>query len=136
MTMELDRSLYPGVPEDFPIEWEQGVVSGAQRKLLLVVDGGKYYRGGTAPYQVQEALEICLDLQQQLTDHCVKKAALGQEPNALLSKVYKFLLQKDWCQPAQSKWICVQIAKDLGWSLPAELQVTAASGAVVAGGTQ
>ena len=136
MTTELDRSLYPGVPEDFPFEWEQGAVSGAQPKLILVKEGEKYYRSGTAPSQVQEALEICVDLQQQLTDHCVKKAALGQEPHALLINVYKFLVQKDWCQPAQSRWICVQIAKQLGWSLPVEMQVTTSSGAAVAGGSQ
>lgn len=136
MTKELDRSLYPGVPEDFPIEWEQGAVSGAQPKLLLVQEGEKFYRSGTAPSQVQEALEICLDLQQQLTDHCIKKSALGQEPPALLINVYKFLVQKDWCQPAQSRWICVQIAKQLGWSLPAELQVKDVSDAPAPGGAQ
>lgn len=136
MTKELDRSLYPGVPEDFPIEWEPGAVSGAQPKLLLVKEGEKFYHSGTAPSQVQEALEICLDLQQQLTDHCIKKAALGQEPNALLINVYKFLVQKDWCQPAQSRWICVQIAKQLGWGLPVELQVKDASDAPAPGGVQ
>ncbi len=136
MTTELDRSLYPGVPEDFPIEWEPGAVSGAQRKLLLVEEGGKYYLGGTAPSQVQEALEICVDLQQQLTDHCIKKAALGQEADALLSHVYKFLVQKDWCHPAQSRWICVQIAKHLGWSLPVELQVKEANDAPAPGDVQ
>ena len=136
MTTELDRSLYPGVPEDFPIEWEQGAVSGAQPKLLLVKEGERFYRSGTAPTQVQEALEICLDLQQQLTDHCIKKSALGQEPHALLINVYKFLVQKDWCHRAQSRWICVQIAKQLGWSLPIELQVKDVSDAPSPGGVQ
>lgn len=136
MSHELDRSLYPGVPEDFPIEWEQGAVSGAQPKMLLVKEGDKFYRSGTAPSQVQEALEICLDLQQQLTDHCVKKAALGQEPHALLIHVHKFLVQKDWCHPAQSLWICMQIAKQLQWSLPRELKPQASGNASQKGGVQ
>ena len=136
MTTELDRSLYPGVPEDFPIEWVPGAVPGAQPKLLLVKEGEKFYRSGTAPSQVQEALEICVDLQQQLTDHCIKKAAMGQDPHALLLHVYKFLVQKDWCHPAQSLWICMQIANQLHWSLPTELQAKVAGSSVQKGGSQ
>ena len=123
--MGINRSQYPGVPDDFPIEEVLGSLSGTQPKLSLVKEGGNYYRTGTSPSEVQETLEFCLDLQLQLANYCERKARLGQDPQVLLRHVYKYLLQNDWCHRAQSRWICAQIAKQLEWRLPEELQFAA-----------
>lgn len=134
--MGIDRTRYPGVPQDFPIEQQLGALPGTQPKLLMVEEDGHYYASGTSPSAVQEALAICLDLQQQLSDYCIRKSLQGHARQALLVHVHKYLLQNGWCIPSQSRWICVQIAKELEWELPPELQVKSNGQSPETGGDQ
>lgn len=41
--MSLDRANSPGVPEDFPVTAVPSAVAGAQHKMNLVEEGGKFY---------------------------------------------------------------------------------------------
>ncbi len=41
--MSLDRANSPGVPEDFSVTAVPSAVAGAQHKMNLVEEGGKFY---------------------------------------------------------------------------------------------
>lgn len=71
--MPIDRSHYPGIPEDFPIEAATFSLAGTQPKLNLVEENGKFYQVGTSPTQVQEAFDMCNDLVVQMTPYCQRK---------------------------------------------------------------
>lgn len=46
--MTMDRTNYPGVPEDLPVTATVSAVSGAQPKMNLVEEGGRFYAGHVA----------------------------------------------------------------------------------------
>ena len=60
--MSIDRSHYPGVPDDFPIQATPSGLAGAQPKMDLVEEDGKYYVLGTSPAEVLEIFQMCDDL--------------------------------------------------------------------------
>lgn len=62
----VDRSIYSGVPADFPIAAIPSALSGAHPKMSLVEEDGKFYAPGTSPSQVASAFEVCEDLVVQM----------------------------------------------------------------------
>ena len=75
----IDRSNYPGIPEDFPIEPQAVALTGAQPKLSLVQHGEDYYATGTSPQEVQEDYEEMVDLANQVMVFVRKNAFTTQE---------------------------------------------------------
>lgn len=108
------------VPEDFPRDGNTPVVSGAQAKLLV--------RGGALGYHAEseaatvEAFTLCEDLAEQLSGLCSRKAEELGSRAAAVEGVYRGLLKKDWCTPAQAVWTMRRAASILGWS---ELKIAA-----------
>lgn len=47
--MTIDRASYPGVPDDFPVTAVPSAIGGAQPKMSLVEEDGKFYAPGTSP---------------------------------------------------------------------------------------
>jgi hypothetical protein len=56
--MPIDRANYPGVPEDFPVTAVLSAIAGAQPKMNLVEEGGKFYAPGTSPSEVMAAFQM------------------------------------------------------------------------------
>ncbi len=114
--MSLDRSNYPGVPEDFPITPTISALAGAQPKLSLVEEGGKYYSVGTSPSEVRASFDVCEDLVEQLVPYCQRKLPkFNGDYRATLRAVHQSLLEKGWCSQAQSVWVVRQVGLKLGW---------------------
>ena len=104
--MSNDRQKYPGIPEDFPVAPIPYALAGAQPKLNLVEEDGKYYSLGTSPSEVSDAFEVCEDLAQQFVKYCLDKESAKFGTHAeILERVRQRLLTKDWCTPAQCGWI-------------------------------
>ena len=117
--MTVDRANYPGVPHDFPIAAIPSAISGAQPKMALIAEGGRFYAPGTSPSEVLEAFELCEDLVSQMLPYCQRKlTAFGGDQEATAKAVLKGLLAKHWCSDAQCVWIMRKTAQTLGWSLP------------------
>ena len=118
--MPLDRSNYPGIPQDFPIEEVTSALAGVQPKLNLVEEDGRYYASGTNPSAVQETFEMCEDLVLQMLPYCQrKKEELGTSEEDTLQRVLQGLIHKHWCTVPQCQWIMQQVADRLGWKFPA-----------------
>lgn len=116
--MPIDRADYPQIPHDFPITPTISAVGGAQPKLSLVQEDGKFYAPGTSPSEVLAALEVCDDLVAQLAPYCQRKLAkFGGDQYATAKAVFQGLLNKKWCTAEQSVWIMLKTAEQLGWSL-------------------
>jgi len=62
----IDRSNYPGIPDDFPIAALPVTLPGAQPKLSVVKVGERFYPLGTSPREVQEDYASMLDLANQV----------------------------------------------------------------------
>jgi hypothetical protein len=114
--MSIDRSLYPGVPEDFPITAAMSALGGVQPKLSMVEDGGRYYAVGTSPSEVREAYEVCEDLVQQMIPYCKRKLdKFNGNQEATLGAVFDALLGKSWCSRDQAEWVVRHTAIQLQW---------------------
>lgn len=77
--MAIDHTNYLGVPDDFPITAVPSSVSGAQPKLGLVEEHGKFYAPGTSPPEVVKTFHMCADLVSQMVPYCQRKLATFQE---------------------------------------------------------
>lgn len=116
--MPIDRTDYPQIPRDFPITPTTYAVSGAQPKLSLVQENGKFYAPETSPSQVLNAFEICKDLVTQMVPYCQRKLAqFGGDQTATAQAVFQGLLNKNWCTVEQSEWIMLKTLEELGWSV-------------------
>lgn len=114
--MSVDRSNYSNIPLDFPIEPVDSALAGAQFKLSLVEEDGKYYAPGTTPSEVAEAHEVCEDLAQQMVPYCVRKMTELHLPHEeVLTKLLQGIYQKNWVSPAQAHWIVERTRQLLGW---------------------
>lgn len=114
--MSIDRSIYSGIPADFPIAAIPSALSGAHPKMSLVGEDGKFYAPGTSPSEVATAFEVCEDLVVQMVPYCERKLASFQgDEKAALRAVYRSLLSKKWCTDSQSEWIVQKTAERLGW---------------------
>lgn len=117
--MPIDRTKYPGVPEDFPIEPRLYSLTGAQPKVALVEEDGAYFAEGTSPSEVLDAYEVCEDLAQQFVDYCLKKEASNfGTHDQILQRVHSRLLTTNWCTKTQCEWVARRTAALLGWKFP------------------
>lgn len=57
--MTMNRTNYPGVPDDFPVTATVAAVSGAQPKMNLVEEGGRFYAPGMSPGEVLTVFQMC-----------------------------------------------------------------------------
>ena len=78
--MTMDRTNYPGVPEDFPVTATVSAVSGAQPKMNLVEEGGRFYAPGTSPGEVLAAFQMCDDLVSQMVPAGQTRTITGAPP--------------------------------------------------------
>jgi len=119
--MSIDRSHYPGVPDDFPIQTTPSGLAGAQPKMDLVEEDGKYYALGTSPAEVLEIFQMCDDLVDQMGAYCTRKLPDFQgDQEKVMAAAFQGLLHKHWCTADQSAWIMVETARRLGWDVPSE----------------
>lgn len=116
--MPINRDDYPQVPHDFPITPVPSALSGAQPKLSLVEENGKFYAPGTSPSEISQAFEVCDDLVTQMVPYCQRKlTAFGGDQIETAKAAFQGLLNKNWCTPEQSAWIMLKVAAQLSWQL-------------------
>lgn len=116
--MSIDRAQYPGVSDDFPVTEIPSAISGAQPKMSLVAEGGRFYIPGTSPSEVLAAFLMCEDLVSQMVPYCQRKlAAFEGNQEATVKAVLKGLRVKRWCSDAQCVWIMRKVVRQLQWSL-------------------
>ena len=116
--MSIDRANYPGVPEDFPVTAVPSAVAGAQPKMNLVEEGGKFYAPGTSPGEVMAAFQMCDDLVSQMVPYCQRKlATYDGNQEATVKAALKGLLAKRWCTDAQCVWIMRRVVGELQWTV-------------------
>lgn len=121
--MPTDRSLYPGIPSDFPITEIPFSISGGQPKLTVFFENGKYFQAGMVPSQVAQTFDMCEDLAVQFVQYCERKVATNYgSQEVILRRVHAGLLHERWCTPPQSKWVLQRTAQLLHWPVPADLQ--------------
>lgn len=114
--MPIDRANYPGVPDDFPILEIPSPVSGAQPKMSLIEEDGRFYSPGASPSEVIAAFQICDDLVSQMVPYCQRKlATFGGSQEATVRAVLKGLLAKRWCTDPQCAWIMRKVVDELQW---------------------
>jgi len=123
--MSIDRANYPGVPEDFPVTAVPSAVAGAQPKMNLVEEGGKFYALGTSPGEVIAAFQMCDDLVSQMVPYCQRKLATYEgNQEATVKAALKGMLAKRWCTDAQCVWIMRRVADELQWTVGDDAWVT------------
>ena len=116
--MSTDRANYPGVPKDFPATAVPSVVAGAQPKMNLVEEGGKFYAPGTSPGEVMAAFQMCDDLVAQMVPYCQRKRATYEgNQEATVKATLKGVLAKRWCTDAQCVWIMRRVVDELQWTV-------------------
>ena len=114
--MSIDRSIYSGIPADFPIAAIPSALSGVHPKMSLIEEDGKFYAPGTSPSEVAAAFEVCEDLVVQMVPYCERKlATFYGDQESTLKAVFQSLLKKKWCTAEQSEWIVRKTAEQLGW---------------------
>lgn len=119
--MPVDRTNYPGVPHDFPVSPTLSAISGAQPKLSLIEEDGKFYAPGTTPTEIVAAFEVCEALVPQMAAYCQRKLPeFDGNQQATVSAAFQGLLGKHWCSPEQCKWIMQKAVQDLNWSISGE----------------
>lgn len=74
--MKRDSKKIHSVPKDFPVTAHLSAVAGAQPKMGLIEEDGKFYAPGTSPSEVIKAFSICDDLVSQMVPYCQQKLAL------------------------------------------------------------
>ncbi|CAM3471290.1 hypothetical protein [Paracidovorax anthurii] len=116
--MTMDRANYLGVPDDFPVTATVSVVAGAQPKMNLVEEGGKFYAPGTSPGEVLAAFQTCNDLVSQMVSYCQRKLPTYEgNQDATVKAALKGLLAKRWCTDAQCVWIMRRVVDELQWTV-------------------
>lgn len=108
------------IPADFPNDNYSSALGGAQPKLAMVEVDGKFYPEGNTPMQQLERYLMCEDLAHQGLAYCNRKIEDGTvaDPNAAMQRLYSGLQSKNWCTPAQKKWIVYRVAVLGNWSNP------------------
>lgn len=115
--MPIDRTAYPGVPDDFPVDATPSALSGVQPKMGLVEEDGKFYAPGSSPSEVLAAFELCADLVPQMAAYCERKLpAFGDNQAATVVAALQGLLGKRWCSEAQCEWVMRKAVEQLGWA--------------------
>jgi hypothetical protein len=112
----------PITPADFPRDYDVGVVSGVQPKLLVRKRGDTYVHGLTAEERYAR-YDNCVDLVNQLYDYCCRKLTERPEWAAqeLLEQVRASVTARgDWDFSAREiHWMLAQLSIRMGCSPPA-----------------
>lgn len=110
------------LPEDFPKGSTPGAVPGAQPKLLVRQEGGRFVTGAHES-EVLARYEICEDLARQLAQYTSRKSA--EHPawtqEQLQAKVAAGLKAKafGWgLSPAEADWVLRRVATLAGAAVP------------------
>ena len=108
------------MPTDFPSNNYSSALCGAQPKLAMVEIEGKFYTEGNTPEQQLERYLMCEDLAHQGLEYCNRKIKEGAvaDSNAAMRRLFSGLQSKNWCTPAQKKWIVLRVAVLGCWSEP------------------
>lgn len=106
----IDRSLYPGIPEDFPIVAQSFALAGSQPKLNLVEHDDNYYAAGTSPPEVLQDYEVMRDLAQQMVAFSISKGETN--PDALARMLSKESMDMQFhygFHPAHVAWVMARV---------------------------
>ena len=116
--MERDPTSFTSVPKDFPVTAHIPAVAGAQPKMGLIEEGGKFYAPGTSPSEVVAAFLMCADLASQMIPYCQRKlASFDGDKEATVKAALKGLQAKRWCTDEQCVWIMHRVVDELKWSV-------------------
>ena len=104
------------VPADFPRDGNRGIVAGAQPKLCVYLQDGRYVAGQSAE-EVLQRWQICEDLAHQLIPKVRKDSAAHPEHSTevTLERVRVAVARKDWVSPAELTWLISRIRVLLNW---------------------
>lgn len=92
--MPIDRFLYLGVPEDFPIAAMHSDLGGVQPKLSVVKEDGRYYALGTRLRRSERPNGVCEDLVQRMPPYCKRKLdRFNGNQESVLSSVFAALVR-------------------------------------------
>lgn len=106
----IDRSNYPGIPEDFPIEALPFALPGAQPKLSVVKQGERFYATGTSPKEVQEDYESMLDLAQQVMAYVQQKDLTTPETLDTFLNQESMVMQMHYgIRPRHAEWVIKRV---------------------------
>lgn len=117
---QIGSLLSNGIPPDFPRPVMLGSITGAQPKILLIEEGGKFYTQGMTPSDLKDRFEICDDLVNQLALKSLEsKAGKRSHLNEaeILLQFRTRLIAKKWTSIEEAYWIADSVAKRIGWKL-------------------
>lgn len=109
------------MPGDFPRPNPAGAVGGAQPKLLLTMEAGRYYNRDSTPSALHERWIQCEDLAMQFAD-ASKKSKLGKRSHMseqdILDQYLTRLHSTGWTSNEEAKWVIRRCASLLDWPIP------------------
>lgn len=106
----IDRSHYPGIPEDFPIEALPFALPGDQPKLSVVKQGERYYATGTSPKEVQDDYESMLDLANQVVAYVHQNDLSTQEALDAFLKQESMVMQMHYgIRAIHADWVMKRV---------------------------
>lgn len=114
------------VPVDYPCESRPIALTGAQAKIALVIEDGKYYQPGDAPSERRLAWLFSESLVEQFTEKCLEsksgKRAEMSEIEIIAQYVDRAIAAEGFGTPAQVRWTFRKVARLLGWPIPENCQ--------------
>jgi len=115
-----NSSSVDGIPSDFPRSVPLGAVGGAQPKILVIEEDGKFYAPGMSPSALRNRFEICEDLVRQFASKSIESKAGKRshlsETDILLQYRTRLIATK-WTSIEEACWIINAVAKTIGWTL-------------------
>lgn len=112
---------HSAVPDEFPREPYGASLAGAQPKITVRLDGGRYHVG-LSDDELLERYQACEDLAQQLASYCVRKQSenpswsrefnLSRARNGVAQKVARGLWD---ISGAELSWVMSRVQQMLGW---------------------
>ena len=108
------------VTADFPRPVQLGAVSGAQPKILLVEDNGRFFAPETNQSELKRRFDLCEDLARQLAVKSLESKA-GKRSHLSESEIllqYRTrLIATKWTSVEEAHWIIDNVAAKIGWDL-------------------
>lgn len=107
------------IPNDFPRGAPAGAVPGAQPKLLVHEEAGRFVAARPTDSEVQARYEVCQDLVRQLVRYSARKHA--ERPDWSNAQVHEKVAASvrlkalGWgLSPAEAEWILRRLATEAG----------------------
>lgn len=108
------------IPADFPRPVQLGAVSGAQPKILVIEEHGRFLAPETKQSELEQRFDICEDLVHQLAVKSLEskagKRAHLSEAEILLQYRMRLIATK-WTSVEEAHWIIDKVASQIGWHL-------------------